>query len=121
CEGIGLPIVGRRFGGLILDFVGVLTSNMVEVIDLFEVRERLAAGRFLRVWASPKGQELYRRLELGEISQRDWNERFGALLGIPPENLMGRLLEDLFPAYDVLRVARDARKAGIRTAVLSNS
>jgi putative hydrolase of the HAD superfamily len=25
--------MGRRFAGLILDFVGVLTSNMVEVID----------------------------------------------------------------------------------------
>jgi hypothetical protein len=37
--------MGRRFGGLILDFVGVPTSNMVEVIDLFEVRERLPAGR----------------------------------------------------------------------------
>jgi putative hydrolase of the HAD superfamily len=50
---------------VILDFAGVLTSNMVEVIDLFEVRERLPAGRFLRAWASPEGQELYRRLELG--------------------------------------------------------
>lgn len=120
-DGIGLPTVGRRFSGLILDFVGVLTSNMVEVIDLFEVRERLPAGRFLRAWASPEGQELYRRLELGEISQRDWNEGFGALLGILPENLMGRLLADLFPAYDVLKVARQARTAGIRTAVLSNS
>jgi putative hydrolase of the HAD superfamily len=30
-------------------------------------------------------------------------------------------LYDLFPAYDVMRVARDARKAGIKTAVLSNS
>jgi len=113
--------MGRRFGGLILDFVGVLTSNMVEVIDLFEVRERLPAGRFLRAWASPEGQELYRRLELGEISQRDWNEGFGALLGIAPDNLMGRLLEDLFPAYDVMKAARDARAAGVRTAVLSNS
>ena len=34
---------------------------------------------------------------------------------------MGRLLEDLTPAYSVLRVAKDAREAGIRTAVLSNS
>jgi len=39
--------MGRRFAGLILDFAGVLRSNM-DVIDLFEVRERLSAGRFLR-------------------------------------------------------------------------
>jgi putative hydrolase of the HAD superfamily len=113
--------MGRRFAGLILDFAGVLTSNMVEVIDLFEARERVPPGRFLRVWADPKGQELYRRLELGEISQRDWNEGFGALAGISPDNLMGRVLQDLMPAYDVLKVARVARAAGVRTAVLSNS
>ena len=111
----------QHFAGLILDFAGVLTTNMVEVIGLFEAREGLTPGSFLTGWADQTGQELYRRLEAGEISQREWNEGFGALLGIPGENLMGRLLYDLFPAYDVLRVARDARAAGVRTAVLSNS
>ena len=110
-----------RFEGLILDFAGVLTSNMVEVYGRFEEREDLPSGLVLRGWADPEGQELYRRLELGEISQAEWNEGFGALLGVQAENLMGRLLHDLFPAYDVMRVARDARAAGIRTAVLSNS
>lgn len=110
-----------RFEGLILDFAGVLTSNMVEVYGRFEEREKLPSGLVLRGWADPKGQDLYRRLELGEISQAEWNEGFGALLGVPAENLMGRLLFDLFPAYDVMRVARDARTVGIRTAVLSNS
>jgi putative hydrolase of the HAD superfamily len=113
--------MGRRFAGLILDFAGVLTTNMVEVIDLFEARERVPPGRFLRAWADHQGQELYRRLELGEISQPDWNAGFGALAGISPDNLMGRVLQDLMPAYDVLKVAREARAAGVRTAVLSNS
>jgi len=110
-----------RFKGLILDFAGVLTSNMVEVYGQFEQREHLPAGLVLRGWADPRGQDLYRRLELGEITQAEWNEGFGALLGVPAGNLMGRLLYDLFPAYDVMRVARDARTAGIKTAVLSNS
>jgi len=77
--------------------------------------------RFLRAWANPQGRDLYRRLELGEISQRDWNEGFGSLVGVSPDNLMGRVLQDLMPAYDVLKVAREARAAGVRTAVLSNS
>jgi putative hydrolase of the HAD superfamily len=114
-------VAGRRFDGLILDFAGVLTSNMVEVIGCFERRERLPAGTFLRAWADPRGQDLYRRLELGEIDQRAWNEGFGNLLGIRPDNLMGRVLYELDPAYEVLSVARGARQAGIRTAVLSNS
>ena len=117
---VSFAVMGR-FKGLILDFAGVLTSNMVEVYGQFEQRERLPSGLVLRGWADPRGQDLYRRLELGEITQEEWNEGFGALLGIPADNLMGRLLYDLFPAYDVMRVARDARTAGIKTAVLSNS
>jgi putative hydrolase of the HAD superfamily len=114
-------VAGRRFTGLILDFAGVLTSNMVEVIELFEAREHLAPGSFLACWASPEGQELYRQLELGRISQRAWNEGFAALLAICGDNLMERLLYFLDPAHDVLKVARQARAAGVRTALLSNS
>jgi putative hydrolase of the HAD superfamily len=112
---------GRTFSGLILDFAGVLTSNMVETITYFEQRERLKPGVFLRAWADARGQELYRRLEAGEIDQRAWNVGFGELLGINSDDLMGRVLYDLDPAYAVLRVAKEARAAGIRTAVLSNS
>jgi putative hydrolase of the HAD superfamily len=114
-------MAARRFTGLILDFAGVLTSNMVEVIELFEAREHLRPGSFLTCWATPEGRELYRRLELGSITQQAWNEGFAALLGISGDNLMGRLLYFLDPAHDVLRVARQARAVGVRTAVLSNS
>ncbi|HEV2634517.1 MAG TPA: HAD-IA family hydrolase [Actinocrinis sp.] len=111
----------RRYSGLLLDFFGVCTSNMVETIDLFELRERMRPGDFLRAWASPEGSDLYRLLELGEIEQVDWNAGFGALLKIKADNLMKRLLLDLLPAYQVLGVVRDARRAGIRAAVISNS
>lgn len=99
----------------------MLTSNMVETIGYFEARERLAPGTFLRAWADPRGQEFYRRLELGLIDQRGWNAGFAELLGIESHDLMGRVLLDLDPAYAVLRVAKQARAAGVRTAVLSNS
>src|SRR6266581_3024529 len=81
----------RRPAGLIMDWAGVLTTNMVEVIGSFETREGLKCGLFLSRWATREGQELYRQLD------------------------------DLEPAYDVLRVVRLARAAGVRTAVLSNS
>jgi hypothetical protein len=118
---VGLAVIGRRFSGLLLDWAGVLTTNMVEVFGSFEAREGLPGGLFLSKWADPRGQDLYCRLELGEITQEDWNEGFGALLGISPDNLMERVLYDMFPAYDVMRVAREARAAGVRVAVLSNS
>jgi len=110
-----------RFRGLIFDFFGVLTFNMVEVISAFEGREKIRPGTFLRAWADPRGQDLFRRLELGEIAQTDWNTGFAALIGVEPDDLMARYLYDAFPAHLVLGVARQARAAGIRTAVLSNS
>lgn len=110
-----------KYSGVIFDFFGVLTFNMVEVISYFEDRERLARGTFLRAWADPRGQELFRQLELGRITQADWNGGFAALIGVAPDNLLARYLHDAFPAHQVLKVARQARAAGIRTAVLSNS
>ena len=107
--------------GLILDFAGVLTSNMVQTYDLWELREFHAQGTYLRAWADPRGAELYRKLELGEISQAEWNQGFGELMRVDPTDLMGRLLLDLEPAREVLRLAGQARAAGVRTAVLSNS
>ncbi|MFJ6566005.1 HAD-IA family hydrolase [Streptomyces sp. NPDC091292] len=110
-----------KYRGLIFDFFGVLTFNMVEVISYFEDREKLARGTFLRAWADRRGQELFRRLELGEITQTDWNVGFADLMGVAPDNLMARYLHDAFPAHQVLKVAREARAAGVRTAVVSNS
>ncbi|MER7581495.1 HAD-IA family hydrolase [Kitasatospora sp. NPDC097691] len=109
------------YRGLILDFFGVLTFNMVEVISSFEDREGLTRGTFLRAWADPRGQDLFRQLELARISQTDWNVGFAALMGVAPNDLMARYLHDAFPAYSVIEVARQARSVGIRTAVLSNS
>ncbi|GAA2255506.1 HAD-IA family hydrolase [Kitasatospora cystarginea] len=109
------------YRGVIFDFFGVLTFNMVEVITGFETREGIASGTFLRAWADPRGQELFRQLELGRITQAEWNTDFGALMGVPPKDLLARYLHDAFPVYPVIEVARQARAAGIRTAVLSNS
>lgn len=115
-------MASSRFAALILDFAGVLTDNMVEVFARFEQREGLRAMTILREgWGTPTGQRLYEQLELGEISQEQWNAGMAALIGVAPENLMGRLLLDMDPAYDMLKLAADARAAGMATAVVTNS
>ncbi len=110
-----------KYRGVIFDFFGVLTFNMVEVITSFEAREKIPRGTFLRAWADPRGQELFRQLELDKITQTEWNSGFAALMSVEPDGLMARYLHDAFPAYPVLTVARQSRAAGVRTAVLSNS
>ena len=113
--------MGSISRGLILDYFGVLTSNMVEAIGYFEERENLPEGAFVRAWADPAGQALFAALELGKITQREWNVGFARLLGVPAEGLMARYLADAYPAHQVFKVAKQARAAGVRTAVLSNS
>lgn len=111
-----------RCSALLLDFAGVLTDNLVEVYSRFESREGLRPLTFLREgWGTPAGQRLYEQLELGEITQEQWNAGMAALIGVSPDNLMGRLLREMDPAYDMLKVAADARAAGLKTAVITNS
>src|SRR2546427_3318705 len=107
--------------GLVLDFFGVLTTNAVEAINAFEDSERLKRGTFLRAWAYEGGRELFERLELGQITQEQWNVGYAKLIGVKPDNLMGRYMADAWPAYPVINAAKAARAAGIKTAVLSNS
>ncbi|MFE7577192.1 PAS domain-containing protein [Streptomyces sp. NPDC057521] len=49
-----------------------------------------------------------------------WNEAAGRLLGIEPENLMGRIFADLRPEPRVIAAAAAARGAGVKVAIPSN-
>ncbi|MFG3239840.1 HAD-IA family hydrolase [Streptomyces sp. NPDC048157] len=115
-------VADRR--GLILDFAGVLTASPIDVHRAWCVSERLAPG----AWRStlndhPEGRRLYAALEIGEIGQAEWNEGTAALLGahVNPVNLMGRAWAGVPVARRMVALARAARAAGHRLALLSNS
>ncbi|MGW9302215.1 HAD-IA family hydrolase [Streptomyces cyaneofuscatus] len=113
---------GKR--GLILDFAGVLTASPTDIHRAWCVSEGLAAG----AWRSalndhPEGRRLYTALEIGETGQAEWNQRTAALLGkhVDPVNLMGRAWAAVPVARRMVALARAARAAGHRLALLSNS
>ncbi|MDJ0344991.1 protein-L-isoaspartate(D-aspartate) O-methyltransferase [Streptomyces sp. H10-C2] len=111
-----------RRTGLILDFGGVLTTSVPGCAAGFDRREGLPPGTFLRAIAvNPEGAALYADLERGAVTQTEWNERTGALLGIDGTDLLGRVLVDLHPEASVIAAARAARAAGIKVGILSNS
>jgi putative hydrolase of the HAD superfamily len=66
---------------------------------------------------------LYEALEVGETDQAEWNRRTAALLGahVAPGNLMGRAWAEVPPARRMAALARAAKSAGYRLALLSNS
>ncbi|MFF3084106.1 HAD-IA family hydrolase [Streptomyces nojiriensis] len=115
---------GREQLGLILDFAGVLTDNPLAAHRAWCLSEGLAP----EAWRStlndhPEGRRLYAALEVGEIGQAEWNEGTAALLGahVDPVNLMGRAWAGVPAARRMAAVARAARAAGHRVALLSNS
>ncbi|MGW1126600.1 HAD-IA family hydrolase [Streptomyces sp. NPDC002526] len=115
-------IVGRR--GLILDFAGVLTAGPTDVHRTWCESEGLAPGAWRSILNDhPEGRRLYAALEIGEIGQAEWNEGTAALLGphVDPVNLMGRAWVGVPAARRMVALARAARAAGHRLALLSNS
>lgn len=111
-----------RRTGLILDFGGVLTTNVAACALAFEREAGLAEGALLSTIAlDPRGLALYEDLERGAISQTEWNERTGAILGIDGTDLLERMLAELRPEPRVIAAAQAARAAGITVGILSNS
>jgi putative hydrolase of the HAD superfamily len=107
---------------LIVDFGGVLTTSMVANRARFEAVESLADDSYRKALAEhPDGLHVYAELEVGRATQTDWNNTIGAILEIEPHDLMRRALAGLRPVPEMIRAVREARQAGIATAVLSNS
>ena len=65
---------------------------------------------------------LLRGLETGELTEGEFEPRFGALLGIErTDALITRLFAGLSPDEEMIGVVRAARAAGIKTGLISNS
>jgi putative hydrolase of the HAD superfamily len=109
--------------GLLVDFGGVLTSNVFDSFRDFCLAEGLDAETVKGLFREdPRALELVRGLETGELSEDDFGERFGGLLGIDDRaGLVDRMFGGLRPDERMLSAVRRARAAGIRTGLVSNS
>ncbi|MFF4448190.1 HAD-IA family hydrolase [Streptomyces sp. NPDC001502] len=110
--------------GLILDFAGVLTADPRPVHRAWCEQEGLAPEAWRATLNDhPEGRRLYAALEAGTIGQAEWNTGTAALLGahVDPVDLMGRAWTGVPAATRMIALARAARQAGYRLALLSNS
>ncbi|WEH41113.1 HAD-IA family hydrolase [Streptomyces sp. AM 2-1-1] len=110
--------------GLILDFAGVLTADPRPTHRLWAESEGLHAEAWRATLNdTAEGRRLYTALEIGQLGQVEWNAQTAALLGadVDPVNLMGRAWFHVPPAARMAALARTAREAGYRLALLSNS
>jgi len=111
--------------GLLVDFGGVLTTNVFDSFRTFCVEEGLDPRVLRRLFREePEALLLVRGLETGELSERDFGERFGKLLGVEHERRAG-LVERMFGHIEsdeeMVEAVRRARAQGVRTGLISNS
>lgn len=109
--------------GLLVDFGGVLTSNVFESFREFCEREGLEPDTVKRLFREdPEGLGLLRQLERGELTEDEFSKRFGPLLGVADiDGLVDRLFAGMRPDAAMVEAVRRAKAAGIQTGLISNS
>jgi putative hydrolase of the HAD superfamily len=112
----------KDYRGLLLDFGGVVTTDFFASLGAHCERFGLPHDRFRDlVTADPVGRKLYHQVERGELSQPEFERRIAPLLGVEPDGLVRGLLADLRPDPLMTDAVAQARAAGIRVGVISNS
>jgi putative hydrolase of the HAD superfamily len=109
--------------GLLVDFGGVLTSNVFDSFRQFCVTEGLDPDAFTDLFRpDSEGRRSLRRVETGEIDEPEFDEIVGRLLGVADHtSLMGRMFAGMEPDETMVDAVRRARAAGVRTGLVSNS
>lgn len=117
----GAPAAEPRTG-LLVDWGGVLTTNLFSSFQDFCVRAGIEPQKLRESFgANPDFRELLISLEKGECSEAVFEERLAPLLGVEPAGLIDGLFAGVHADEAMLDAVRRARAAGVRTGLISNS
>ncbi len=113
-------MVAKR--GLLVDWGGVMTTNVFASFGAFCEQEGLSADTVRDLFRSDEAsRDLLVGLETGTLADAEFERRFAEILGVVPERLIERLFARCGPDEAMLDAVRRARGAGIRTGMISNS
>jgi epoxide hydrolase-like predicted phosphatase len=109
--------------GLLVDFGGVLTTNVFDSFRAFGEAEGLDPQAVKRAFREdPEALGLLRELERGDIAVEEFEPRFGERIGVSKtDGLVGRLFGGVGPDERMVEAVRRARAGGVRTGLISNS
>jgi epoxide hydrolase-like predicted phosphatase len=109
--------------GLIVDFGGVLTTNVFDSFKAFCRAEGLPADTVKQIFRDREGPglALLRQLEKGELTSEEFSQKFAPILGVSPDGLVERLFGGIGPDEPMVEAVRRARAAGIKTGLISNT
>ncbi len=112
----------ENYAGLLVDYGGVLTSNLFESFAAFCEQEGIepdAIGRRFR--EDRAARQLLIDLETGELPEEEFEPQFAAMLGVNPAHLIDRMFAGSVPDEPMVAAVLKARREGVRTGLISNS
>jgi putative hydrolase of the HAD superfamily len=108
--------------GLLIDWGGVLTSNLFHSFREFCVRTGVDPQTLRdRFSGDPSFRELLIELEKGILEEGEFEQQLAPLLGVEPDGLIDGLFAGVHPDVAMVEAVRRARAGGVRTALVSNS
>lgn len=116
-------MAARAYEAALFDFGGVLTTSVWDSFAAFCRSEGLEPEAIRNLFREdPEALADLRQLEIGALSEQEFETRFGRRLGLEqPEHLIDSLFEGMKPLDAMVAVVRELRDAGIRTGLVSNS
>lgn len=111
-----------RYQGLLIDWGGVLTSDLFASFRAFCELEGLepdAIGEIFRRDAACR--DLLIAFETGALTEEAFELQFAPYLGVEASGLIDRLFAGSGPDAKMIEAVRQARTAGVRTGLVSNS
>jgi putative hydrolase of the HAD superfamily len=109
--------------GLLVDFGGVLTTNVFESFRGFCENEGLDPNAFLELFRHDEdARRDLRQVEVGKIDEDEFARRIGERLGVADtENLIDRLFARMAPDGEMVAAVKRAKASGVPTGLVSNS
>jgi epoxide hydrolase-like predicted phosphatase len=108
--------------GLLVDWGGVMTTDVFASFAAFCAREGLPEDAVARLFRSDlTARGLLAGLETGAVLEDEFEQGIAELLHVPAPGLIGRLMRDTRMEPRMIEAVRTAREAGIATGLVSNS
>jgi len=108
--------------GLLVDYGGVLTSDLFASFRSFCELEGLDPGEIGRLFRhDPDARELLIALEEGRMEEAEFEVRFAEALGVDGAGLIDRMFAGSTPDLGMIETVRRVRAASVPTGLVSNS
>jgi epoxide hydrolase-like predicted phosphatase len=111
-----------RYAGLLIDWGGVLTSDLFASFESFCEIEGLEPDAVRRIFREDaECRELLIAFETGAVEEEQFEIEFAPYLGVDSLGLIDRLFAGSAPDHEMVEAVRRARAGGVRTGLVSNS